>query len=81
MTDRDGDLTLRGVARTLRDFMNASAADFAEMRAQFAHVGVRIDELRGEIGIVAAVVRDPAQVVARHDAMERRGGDGGPREN
>ncbi len=59
-------LTLEGLARTLRDHMNTSAAEFAEVRAQFAEVGRRIDALRGEIGTVAAIVRDLTQVVARH---------------
>jgi chromosome segregation ATPase len=35
--------------------------------ARFAEVGRRIDDLRGEIGTVATVVRDLAQIVARHD--------------
>lgn len=71
MANRDGGLTLEGLARTLRDHMDASAAESAEMRtqfaAQFAQVGTRIDDLRGEIGIVAGLVRDLAQIVARHD--------------
>lgn len=76
MASRDGELTLDGLARTLRDHMDASAAGFSEMRAQFTEmrtqfalqftqVGARIDDLRGEIGIVAALVRDLAQIVAR----------------
>jgi chromosome segregation ATPase len=67
MANRDGELTLDGLARVLRAHMDASAAEFAEMRAQFAQVGTRIDDLRGEIGIVAGLVRDLAQIVARHD--------------
>lgn len=71
MANQDGELTLEGLARVLRDHMDASAAEFAEMRAQFAtqflQVGRRIDDLRGEIGIVAGLVRDLAQIVARHD--------------
>ncbi len=71
MANQDGELTLEGLARILRDHMDASAAEFTEMRAQFAtqfvQVGTRIDDLRGEIGIVAGLVRDLAQIVARHD--------------
>ncbi len=60
-------LTLAGLAQILRDHMDGTAVKFDEMRAQFGEVGRRIDDLRGEIGTVAAVVRDLAQIVARHD--------------
>jgi methyl-accepting chemotaxis protein len=43
--------------------------------AQFAEVGRWIDHLRGEIGVVATVVRDLTQIVARHNdeiAEQRR---------
>lgn len=71
LANRDGELTLEGLAWTLRDHMDASAADFAQTRAQFAaqftQIGTRIDDLRAEIGVVAGIVRDLAQIVARHD--------------
>ncbi len=67
MANQDGELTPEGLAQVLRAHMDASAADFAETRAQFTQVGRRIDDLRGEIGIVAGLVRDLAQIVARHD--------------
>jgi methyl-accepting chemotaxis protein len=51
MADVNGSLTLEGLAQILRDHMNGTAAGFAE--------------LRGEIGIVATIVRDLAQVVSR----------------
>ncbi len=66
MPNEDNDLTLKGLARTLREQAQASAAEFEKVRLQFVQIGVRIDELRGEVGTVAAVVRDLTQVVARH---------------
>ena len=51
-------LTLEGLAQILRDQMDGTAARFAE-------VGARIDALHGEIVVVAAIVRDLAQIVAR----------------
>ncbi len=66
MANKDDDLTLEGLARALRDHMNASAAEFEKVRVQFVQIGVQIDELRGGIGTVATVVRDLTQVVARH---------------
>jgi methyl-accepting chemotaxis protein len=57
MADANGSLTLEGLAQILRDHMHGTAAGFAE--------------LRGEIGTVATVVRDLAQIVARqHDDLE-----------
>jgi uncharacterized coiled-coil protein SlyX len=60
MADSESSLTLEGLAQILRDHMDGTAARFAE-------VGRRIDDLRGEIGTVATVVRDLAQIVARQD--------------
>lgn len=59
MVDSDGSLTLEGLAQILRDHMDGTAARFAE-------VGARIDDLRGDIGLVAALVRDLGQIVTRH---------------
>ncbi len=63
-------LTLEGLAQLLRDHITATATEFAEergeRRAQDAELRARIDDLRGEIGTVAAIVRDLTQVVARH---------------
>ncbi len=74
MPNPNSDLTLEGLGTLLRDHIAAASAQFAEARAQFAEVrsqfaevGRRIDELRGDIGIVATIVRDLVQVVARHD--------------
>lgn len=69
MADSNDGLTLEGLARILRDHMDGTAARFAE-------VGARIDDLRGEIGLVATLIRDLAQIVVRHDdeiAESRRG--------
>ena len=60
MAETGGRLTLEGLAQILRDHMDGTAARFAE-------VGASIQDLRGEIGTVATVVRDLAQIVARHD--------------
>jgi hypothetical protein len=57
--DSNGSLTLEGLAQILRDHMDGTAARFAE-------VGARIDELRGDIGLVATLVRDLGQIVTRH---------------
>jgi methyl-accepting chemotaxis protein len=51
MANANGSLTLEGLAQILRDHMHGTAAGFAE--------------LRGEIGVVATIVRDLAQVVSR----------------
>ena len=51
-------LTLEGLARILRDHMEGTAAQFAEVRAS-------IQDLRGEIGTVATLVRDLGQIVLR----------------
>jgi chromosome segregation ATPase len=74
MSKSRDDLTLEGLARILRDHMDGTAArfaevgnQFAELRNQFAGVWGRMDELRGEIGLVATLVRDLTQIVARHD--------------
>jgi hypothetical protein len=61
------DLTLEGLGRILRDQMDGTAARFTEVGNQFAGVWARIDDLRGEIGLVATLVRDLTQIVARHD--------------
>jgi uncharacterized protein involved in exopolysaccharide biosynthesis len=52
-------LTLKGLARILRDHMTESATQFAEVRSS-------IQDLRSEIGAVAVLIRDLGQVVARH---------------
>jgi chromosome segregation ATPase len=85
MDSSNGPLTLEGLARILRQHMDATTARFAEVGDQFAtvrtsfdEVGRRIDDLRGEVGVVATVVRDLAQIVARHhdeNAEERRAMD------
>lgn len=80
MADSNDGLTLEGLAQILRDHMDGTAVQFAEVRAQFAEVGARldavgarIDNLRGEIGIVATIVRDLAQIVAGHaDQIEEQ---------
>ena len=116
MAESTDGLTLEALARILREHMVEAASQFAEVRTS-------IQDLRGEIGAVATIVRDLAQVVARHhdqltlhereleehrqqirqtlsrmeqhdarfeemsreirrilDAIERRGGDGGHRD-
>lgn len=75
MANPDGPLTLDGLAQILRDHMNQAAAQFgeerAERRAQDAELRANIHDLRGEIGIVAAQVRDLAQVTLRQvDELE-----------
>jgi len=60
MAESNNGLTLEGLARILRDYMDGTAARFAEVRAS-------IQDLRGEIGTVATLVRDLTQIVARHD--------------
>jgi hypothetical protein len=58
MANANGSLTLEGLAQILRDHMHGTAAGFAELRGSIA-------DLRGEIGIVATIVRDLAQVSSR----------------
>jgi chromosome segregation ATPase len=58
MPDTDHSLTLEGLAQILRDHMDGTAAQFAEVRAS-------IQDLRGEIGTVATLVRDLSQIVLR----------------
>ena len=60
MAERSDGLTLEGLARILRDHMDGTAARFAEVRES-------IQDLRGEIGTVATIVRDLSHIVARHD--------------
>jgi len=59
MGERNGALTLEGLAQIVRAHVEGTAA-------QFAAVGARIDGLREEIGLVAALVRDLGQIFARH---------------
>jgi len=56
MPDANESLTLEGLARILREQMDGTAARFAEVRASF-------QDLRGEIGTVATLVRDLSQIV------------------
>jgi methyl-accepting chemotaxis protein len=58
-------LTLEGLAQILRDHMDGTAVKFDEVRAQFAEVGLRIDDLRREVAGVAGMVRDLSQIVLR----------------
>jgi uncharacterized coiled-coil DUF342 family protein len=58
MAQSDNGLTLEGLAKILRDHMQVTAAQFAEVRAS-------IQDLRGEIGTVATMVRDLGQIVLR----------------
>ena len=60
MAERSDGLTLEGLAQILRGHMDGTAARFAEVRAS-------IQDLRGEIGTVATIVRDLTHIVARHD--------------
>jgi aerotaxis receptor len=57
MPDSNGSLTLGGLAQILRGHMDGTAARFAE-------VGASLNDLRGEIGRVAALVVQLTQVVA-----------------
>ena len=63
-TPKDG-LTLKGLARILRDHMDGTALQFSEVRRQFSDVGARIDDLRRENAEVAGMVRDLSQIVLR----------------
>ncbi|MBI4536590.1 MAG: hypothetical protein HY712_01380 [candidate division NC10 bacterium] len=58
MAESNGGLTLEGLAQILRDHMDGTAARFAEVRTS-------IQDLRGEIGTVATLVRDLGQIVLR----------------
>ncbi len=51
MAEVNGSVVLEGLAQILRDHTNGTAAGFAD--------------LRGEIGVVATLVRDLVQIVAR----------------
>jgi len=74
MPAADDSLTLEGLARILRDHAADSASQFAQLRDQDARFQVRMDELHREIGAVAGMVRDLAQVSVRHmdEATEHR---------
>ena len=69
MAESSDGLTLEGLAQILRDHMDGSAARFAEERAerkaQDARWRASIQDLRGEIGTVASLVRDVSQIVLR----------------
>ena len=58
MTESSDGLTLEGLAQILRDHMDGTAAQFAEVRTS-------IRDLSGEIGTVATLVRDLSQIVLR----------------
>jgi methyl-accepting chemotaxis protein len=58
MAESSNGLTLEGLAQILRDHMDGTAARFAEVR-------VSIQDLRGEVGLVATLVRDLSQIVLR----------------
>jgi len=75
MAQSNSGLTLEGLARILRDHVEATAAQFAEERAerkaQDAWWRASIQDLRGEIGTVATIVRDLGQIVLRQvDQLE-----------
>lgn len=63
MPDANESLTLEGLARILREQMDGTAARFAEVSVQFAEVRASFQDLRGEIGTVATLVRDLSQIV------------------
>jgi methyl-accepting chemotaxis protein len=69
MAESSDGLTLEGLAQILRDHMDGSAARFAEERAerkaQDARWRASIQDLRGEVGLVATLVRDLSQIVLR----------------
>jgi methyl-accepting chemotaxis protein len=76
MADSNGGFTLEGLAQVLRDQMEGTALQFAEVRRQFAEVGERIDDLRRENAEVAGMVRELSQVTLRQVdeiAEHRRG--------
>lgn len=72
MPGSDDSLTLEGLARILRDHMQESRARYGDVQAEFAEARARddrlrerIEELHREVGAVAVMVRDLAQIVAR----------------
>ena len=65
MAESSDGLTLEGLAQILRGHMDGSAARFAEVGTQFAEVRASIQDLRGEVGLVATLVRDLSQIVLR----------------
>lgn len=81
MPDSNSELTLQGLAQILRDHMDGTALQFAEVRRQFSEVGVRfaevgsrIDDLRRENADVAGMVRALSQGMLRQmdDVAEHR---------
>ena len=71
MAGADESVTLEGLARILRDHVVDASSQFAQLRDQDARLQVRLGELHKEVGAVAVMVRDLAQVVARQvDARE-----------
>jgi glutathione S-transferase len=69
MPESDGPLTLEGLAQILRQHMDASAAQFAEERAerqaQDVQLRARMDELRGQVVIVADLAHAMSQNALR----------------
>jgi len=76
MAESNDGLTLEGLAQILRGHMDGSAARFAEVANQFAEERAErkaqdarwrasIQDLRGEVGLVATLVRDLSQIVLR----------------
>ena len=59
MADSDARLTLEGLARILRDHMDGTTAQFAEVGARLDAVGVRIDRL-------ARIVEGLTQLATQH---------------
>ena len=59
MVDPDAGLTLEGLARILRDHMDGTAT-------QFADVGVRLDAVGERIDRVARIVGDLTQLASQH---------------
>ena len=82
MAESNDGLTLEGLAQILRDHMDGTAARFADVAKQFAEERAErkaqdarwragIQDLRGEIGTVATIVRDLTQIVLRQvDQLE-----------
>ena len=71
MADVGESVTLEGLARILRDHVVDASSQFAQLREQDARLQVRLGELHKEVGAVAVMVRDLAQVVASQvDARE-----------
>ena len=76
MAESNDGLTLEGLAQILRGHMDGTAARFAEVANQFAEERAErkaqdarwrasIQDLRGEVGLVATLVRDLSQIVLR----------------